>query len=259
MRTPVLLCLPGLVLLALALTGRGASGNSTVQGTPSVWGDVTCDGRVTMADVSDLMRRASGLEANGCVDGVSAPAALTDVVLRLDPPTSTVPAGSVATLSIYADIPGTGVGNASFDLEYDSNMLTPTGCVANNGDCNLAFSASSVRFAFVTGSAEGWTGTRKLGQIQFNVGGSPGHKANISLKNVTVGSGLGRPLTATASGATITTGAAPVGSPTPAPYWPFADVNCDSVVSAADAFAVLEYVGFGHTGGTDPNCRAIGN
>lgn len=246
---------------------------------PIVWGDVTCNNIVDLQDVSDLMRRASGLESSTNCPGDIPPAAAgiasaSAVTLRLDPPLSSAGNNDTITIGIYSDVhvAGTGIGNASFDVPFDPNKLTPIACVANNGDCSLLFTPNTTRFGFLNGSAEGWTGTKKLGQVQYLVRSSSG-TTNISFASIKVGDQHGTLLTTDSMGATVTLGVssvtptpAPTPVPTPAPsiapgtYWHYADIDCDDVVNVADALVVLSYLALGGQGqGTAGGCPAVGS
>jgi hypothetical protein len=152
------------------------------QSSPTVWGDVTCDNRVDLRDVSDLLLRSSGIEKfAGCASEQ------LPVVAHLDSAATSAKLGDVVTVSIYADanIPGTGIGNAKFDIAFDPLVLSPASCIARNGGCNT-IAPGTTRWGLISASETGWVGKTKLGSIDFLVvGGVLGSTTNVSLQNFT--------------------------------------------------------------------------
>ena len=277
-----LLVLTSLVASVLAFASAWPNHEASAASHPVIWGDVTCDSVVNLQDVGDLMRRASGLETSTSCPGdgglaVSISAAAATMTLRLDPAAASAAPGETVTMAIFSDVhtPGVGIGHASFDVVFDPYKLTPVSCSANNGDCNLTFRPNTTRFGFLSGSGEGWTGTRKLGQVQYLVGGSAGQSTKLTFQAIIVGDQKGVPISTEAMGATISIGAsgstptpAPTSAPTATPgpttppgaYWYYADINCDGSITVLDALGVLEYFAVGHSSQVvTGSCPTIGS
>ncbi|MEO8456808.1 MAG: hypothetical protein ABI559_03245 [Chloroflexota bacterium] len=249
----------------VAVTYSAFADDSTPQATPTVWGDVTCDNRVGLSDVSDLLLRSAGLQQfHGCA---SQQPRLT---VRLGSPTGAKP-GDVVTVTIDADAAafGTGLGSSRFDMAFDPLVLTPVSCTGYAGGCNATFSPGVARWAFVSFDSKGVIGTIHLGTIDFLVGGLLGSTTDVSMQNSVFTDQHGNHLTATAADLSLAlsltdTTPAPTPAPTAMPtndeIWTYADLNCDGAINAGDVLAVLEYLAVDHgTSAPQGDCPAIGS
>ena len=79
---------------------------------------------------------------------------------------------SVVTVSLYADVPSSGLAYWDIDVEFNPNQLTYQSCSAVYGECGLFFFEGAVTFtADVNNVGSGFI---ELGSMTFRTGSSPG-------------------------------------------------------------------------------------
>jgi hypothetical protein len=79
---------------------------------------------------------------------------------------------SLVTVSLFADVPSSGLAYWDIDVEFDTNLLTYDSCFSTYGECGLLFFDDAVTFtADVDNLGSGFI---ELGSMTFRTGSTPG-------------------------------------------------------------------------------------
>ena len=151
------------------------------------------------------------------------------------------PGDSITVPVTMENIPGDGVGAATFEVRYDPSVLSPSSCNADPDNlfdfaqCNIDFdndgiNPDSVRVTLV--STAGVPGTRPLANITFDATGAPGDSSLMDLILSTFTDPDGQTIAATVIDDTVTLTSEAGGN---------GDVNCDGQVNSVDGMFIMQY------------------
>jgi hypothetical protein len=222
------------IALAVAILVSLTPASSSAGSSASVRGDVTCNGAVSLADVTELLQRAAGLGTHiGCPTSSSA------TLFYTYPGNGEVAKSGEIVVSIFADIPGS-LGSWGIDVQFNPMVIQLQTCNPfGSTGCNQ-IAPNTVRFAGAVGGANGLRGTQHFGDVVFTAIGNTGATSPLNL-TVTAASASGQNINAVTDqgSVTVTPGAEP-GQPATGTFWPPADLNCDGKVSALDALLLTK-------------------
>ena len=151
------------------------------------------------------------------------------------------PGDSITVPVTMENIPGDGVGAATFEVRYDPSVLSPSSCDADPdslfdfAQCNMVYdndgvNPDSVRVTLV--STAGVAGTETLANITFDAIGSAGDSTLMDLVLSTFTDPDGVAIAATVIDNTVTITSESGGS---------GDVNCDGQVNSVDGMFIMQY------------------
>jgi hypothetical protein len=151
------------------------------------------------------------------------------------------PGGSITVDLVVSPTSGK-VGALGVQIDYNPAVLTAT--AATPATCNFAFDADTVFCS--TLDLAGLSGIE--GTISFQAIGADGTSSVLNVIVITCGDEQGNPIPCADQDGVINVLAAtptptpiPTPSPTPALAPLFGDINCDNIVNAVDALAILRW------------------
>ena len=152
-----------------------------------------------------------------------------------------MPGDSITVPVTMENLPGDGVGAATFEVRYDPSVLSPSSCDADPdslfdfAQCNMDYdndgvNPDSVRVTLV--STAGVAGTEPLANIAFDAIGSAGDSTLMDLVLSTFSDPDGLAIAVTVIDDTVTLTSEPGGN---------GDVNCDGQVNTIDGMFIMQY------------------